>query len=108
MRKRCARVARPTRISRRPVANGSSVPACPTFVRLGSERRTSATTSCDVTPAGFARSSTPSTEKLRSRELLAHVPAQLVDQLRVGHGGREAGRLGVPATAEGACYARHV
>ena len=33
MRKRCARVARPTSTSSRPVANGSSVPAWPTFVR---------------------------------------------------------------------------
>ena len=60
MKNRCARVARPTSTSSRPVANGSSVPACPTFVPRGSERRTSATTSCEVTPAGFARRSTPS------------------------------------------------
>ena len=43
-----------------PVANGSSVPACPTFApRAIGSRRTCSTTSCEVTPAGFATSRTP-------------------------------------------------
>jgi hypothetical protein len=41
------------------VANGSSVPACPTFVPRGSALRASATRSCELRPAGFARSRTP-------------------------------------------------
>src|SRR5579863_10010043 len=55
------RVARPTMISSSPVANGSSVPAWPVLTPP-SARRTEATTSCEVTPAGLSISSTPSTE----------------------------------------------
>ena len=54
------RVPRPTSTSSRPVANGSSVPAWPTFTPFPSRRRTFATTSCDVTPAGLSTSRTPS------------------------------------------------
>ena len=53
------RVARPTSTSSRPVANGSSVPAWPTR-RPRCSRRTAATMSCDVLPAGLSMSRTPS------------------------------------------------
>src|SRR5919112_2788871 len=62
MRWRCTRVARPTRTSSRPVANGSSVPAWPTR-RRGLDpscRRTAATMSCEVLPAGLSTSRSPS------------------------------------------------
>ena len=42
-----------------PEANGSSVPPCP-IRRVCARRRTSATTSCDVGPAGLATTRTPS------------------------------------------------
>src|SRR5687767_3838713 len=53
------RVARPTRRTSSPVANGSSVPAWPTR-RSPSERRVVATTSCDVIPAGLSTRRIPS------------------------------------------------
>ena len=46
---------------------GPACPAWPTFTPLPSRRRTFATTSCDVTPAGLSTSSTPSTSELRRR-----------------------------------------
>src|SRR5690242_13002781 len=55
-----SRVPRPTRTTRRPVANGSSVPVCPTRCDP-TTRRTIATTSCDVTPGGLSTSSKPPT-----------------------------------------------
>src|SRR3954453_693998 len=82
MKKRWARVAEPTSTSRRPVANGSSVPACPTLclspVRSRSWRRTRATTSCDVIPAGFAYRITPDCVTARSRLLVSVVDSALV------------------------------
>src|SRR5262245_40501919 len=54
------RVALPIIRTRRPVAIGSSVPACP--IRLSPRaRRAVATTSCDVGPSGLSIRSTPST-----------------------------------------------
>ena len=50
------RVARPTISTSRPVAKGSRVPVCPTFTFRPSRRRTPATTSCDVGPAGLSTS----------------------------------------------------
>src|SRR3954469_6412697 len=94
MRKRWTRVARPTSTSSRPVANGSSVPAWPTLTPAPSCRRTRATTSCDVTPAGLSTSRTPS-----ALELLGKLAAQEVDELREPEVGREAGRAAVPAAA---------
>src|SRR5687768_11525830 len=108
MRNRCARLRRPTRTSSSPVAYGSSVPAWPTFVLRGSERRTSSTTSCDVTPAGLARRRTPSTAALGAVELLAHVLPELAHQLWVRHGRREAGRLRMAPAAELARDPRYV
>src|SRR5205823_8298393 len=60
MRKRCTRVARPTSTSSSPVANGSSVPAWPVRLRP-SDRRTRATTSCEVVPGGLSARMRPST-----------------------------------------------
>src|SRR3954469_1925923 len=81
MKNRWARVAEPTSTSRRPVANGSSVPACPTLclspVRSRSSRRTRATTSCDVIPAGFAYRITPDCVTARSRLLVSAVDSAL-------------------------------
>src|SRR5438552_1723311 len=54
------RVPRPTRTTSNPVANGSSVPACPTRCDP-TTRRTIATTSCDVTPGGLSTSNRPPT-----------------------------------------------
>src|SRR5262249_41113916 len=53
-----SRVPRPTRTTSNPVANGSSVPVWPTR-RARTARRTTDTTSCDVTPAGLSTSNTP-------------------------------------------------
>src|SRR4029453_7957084 len=53
------RVAWPTSSTRRPVANGSSVPAWP-IRRVWSARRAWFTTSCDVLPAGLSTSRMPS------------------------------------------------
>src|SRR4051812_17864434 len=47
-------VARPTRISSTPVANGSSVPAWPTLVPRGSNRFTIATTRAEESPGGLS------------------------------------------------------
>src|SRR6185436_9025418 len=100
MRKRCTRVARPTSTSSSPVANGSSVPAWPTFVPFPSRRRTCATTSCEVTPAGLSKRMTPSTG--RSLELRGNLLAQERHQLVPRQRRREAGRLAVAAAALGA------
>src|SRR5437763_15710704 len=52
--KNCARrVARPMSVTSTPVANGSSVPVCPTFVSRVI-RRTRITASCVVLPAGLS------------------------------------------------------
>src|SRR5512146_2936291 len=53
-----SRVPRPRRTTRRPVANGSSVPAWPTRL-MPVARRTCDTTSCDVMPAGLSTSRRP-------------------------------------------------
>ncbi len=54
------RVALPITTGNTPVANGSSVPVCPTRVLRGNRRRTVATTSCDVMPSGLSTMRTPS------------------------------------------------
>src|SRR3954467_231696 len=94
-------VAAPTSRISRPVANGSSVPAWPTFcfspVWSRNSRRTTATTSCDVMPAGLLNRITPGSITsaagyYRNRigggsggsgrsELLGYAGADLVDQL---------------------------
>src|SRR5258708_14907854 len=54
-----SRVARPRSRTRSPVANGSSVPACP-IRETPKARRATRTTSCDVMPAGLSTSRSPS------------------------------------------------
>jgi hypothetical protein len=53
-----SRVAGPTHTSSSPDAKGSSVPVCPTW-RIPRERRTAATASWEVGPAGLSMGSTP-------------------------------------------------
>ena len=57
VRKHCY-AARPTNTTSTPVANGSSVPVCPTR-RSPTIFRTCAITSCEVMPAGLSIISTP-------------------------------------------------
>src|SRR5215831_15781926 len=58
------RVARPSSTTSSPVAKGSSVPAWPArFAPVA--RRTTATTSCDVMPAGLSTSASPVTSVVR-------------------------------------------
>src|SRR3954447_23732490 len=102
MRKRCTRVARPTSTSSRPVANGSSVPAWPTFTPRPSRRRTPSTTSWEVIPAGLSTRRTPSSE------LAGNLGPQDLDQLGIAEVGRDPGRAPVPAAAGRAGDARDV
>src|SRR5450759_3431262 len=109
-------VARPTSTSNSPVANGSSVPAWP--VRMPpNERRTAATTSWEVSPAGLSIKRTPSIGRGQpvgwadgsSGERRSRVPvgrdvqlrgdggAQERDQLIQLERGREDRRAAVPA-----------
>src|SRR4051794_13360962 len=101
MRNRCTRVARPRSTSSTPVANGSSVPAWPTFVARPCSRRTAATTSCDVFPAGLSTRRSPSGTRERG-ELGGDGFAQEGADLVLVHVRREARGLAVPATAGGA------
>src|SRR4051794_8504684 len=77
----------------RPVANGSSVPAWPTLVPRGNDRRMRATTSCEVTPAGLSASSTP------SLELVSNLSAEELDERWELEVGGESGGAPVPAAA---------
>ena len=103
------RVARPTSTSSRPVANGSSVPACPTFVLRGNSRRTAATTSWEVLPAGLSTGSPRSTgASISGSELVGDQGADLGHQLVGRELGRGARRLAVSAAAQRAGDHRHV
>src|SRR5215210_4450946 len=127
MKKRWVRVARPTRISRRPVANGSRVPAWPTRARPGSSRRTAATRACEVLPAGLSTRMTPPpapagwalagtrplpalgpSRPLDRLRLGGYLRAQEADQLVPGHRGGEARRLAMTPAAAGARDPRDV
>ena len=71
-KKRASLVALPTRTMSRPVANGSSVPAWPTFLTSGrSARRTRATTSCEVQPLGLVDQE-DAVEKRFASSVLSH------------------------------------
>src|SRR4051794_9896606 len=107
MRKRCARRARPTSTSSSPVANGSSVPACPAL-RTPRPRRVASVRSCEVLPAGLSTRTSPSTERRRYLQLGGDLLAQEGDELVVGQLGREARGAPVAAAAARAGDGRHV
>src|SRR3954471_11188649 len=100
MRNRCARRARPTSTSSRPVANGSSVPAWPAL-RTPSARRVASVRSCEVLPAGLSTRTSPSTEALRL-QLGGDLLAQEGDELVLGELGGEAGGAAMAPAAAGA------
>src|SRR4051794_21693871 len=93
-------------MSSRPVAKGSSVPACPVFAPV--MRRICATIANDDGPAGLSTSATPDGSSARggtlSEEPFADDLRDVVDGLLA----REAGRLTVPTAAEDARDGRHV
>src|SRR4051794_38611961 len=93
-------------MSSRPVAKGSSVPACPVLAPV--MRRICATIANDDGPAGLSTSATPDGSSARggtlSEEPFADDRRDLVDGLLA----REAGRLPVPAAAEAARDQGHV
>src|SRR5262245_54092507 len=93
-RYRWSLVALPSSTIRSPVANGSSVPACPTFPPRS--RRTRSTRSCEVIPAGLSQIRMPAAA---GSELLADLLTQQLDQLGVSEVGRETRRPLVPAAA---------
>src|SRR5688572_5320461 len=77
-----SRVARPTSRIRRPVANGSRVPACP-MRRVPSTCRTRSTAVCEVMPAGLSTRSNPSVApSLIIRLFVAHLGEELLDARR--------------------------
>src|SRR5690606_38327989 len=102
MKRACSRVAgRPTRTISSPVANGSSVPACPTRL-TPSSRRTRATMSWDVGPVGLsARTTAPSLARSRvgSAKLGGDSFPEELDELGVRKVGAEAGGAPLPAAA---------
>ena len=80
------------------MANGSSVPACPTRFTPCS-RRTRATMSCEVGPDGLSASTTRPVPASSSVKLLRDLGPDELDDLRVGHVGAEAGGALVPSPA---------
>src|SRR3954470_23582839 len=95
---------RPSRISSRPVANGSSVPACPVFCPCS--RRARATASCEVIPAGLSTRSTPGSEgsavipaPLGETRLSLPLGAEHLEELFRREIGREPARPPVAAAA---------
>src|SRR6478672_3270026 len=116
---------RPTRTRTRPVANGSSVPACPAR-RSPRPRRTRTTRSWDVLPAGLSARTRPSIGRrmmaARSRgvraagrwrraaglQLGGDLLAEEGQELLVAEARGEPGRLAVPAAPGGARDERDV
>src|SRR5581483_6056463 len=99
-------VALPDNTSSRPLANGSSVPACP--VRAFVTRRIWATTANDDGPTGLSTSATPAGSSARGGTLrevsLTNERGDLVDRRLA----REPGRLPMAAAAERAGDRRDV
>src|SRR5262249_26521413 len=60
------RVAAPTQTTSTPVANGSSVPACPTFTPRNG-RATQSTTAREVIPCGLSRLRVPEIRRFFTR-----------------------------------------
>src|SRR4051812_48378159 len=97
-------VAAPDNKTRSPVANGSSVPACP--VRAPVRRRMAATSANEEGPAGLSTSATPAGLSARGGirsalggRLGGELAPDEVDDLRHGQLGREPRRLAVAAAA---------
>src|SRR5215211_8626568 len=102
MKRACSRVAsRPTSTTSRPVAKGSRMPAWPTLASR--PRRTRATTSCEVIPAGLSTSRTPA-----PGSALLEVGTERLYDLLVGEIGAEAGGAAVAATSVAARDLGHV
>src|SRR5689334_8489226 len=91
--KRASRVALPSTSGSTPLAAGSSVPVCP-IRRSPIARRTRATTSCEVGPAGLSMTNRPSID--RCLDLVDEDLLQGVDRARDA----AAGRVLVAAAAE--------
>src|SRR3954451_2944458 len=91
-------VALPANSSSSPVANGSSVPACP--VRAPVTLRICATTANEDGPRGLSTSATPAGSSARGGTLLEEAFADLLDGLCQRLIGGEAGGLTVSAPAE--------
>ena len=107
-------VASPSSIGSTPMASGSSVPACPTRSKP-SRRRSSATTSNDVTPGGLSTTSTPASLMAGSgstpaprRARVVHRGQDLARHRRQRARHRAAGGVGMSAAAEARGDAVHV
>src|SRR5207248_6185264 len=99
-------VARPDRMSRSPVANGSSVPAWPVLAPV--TRRICATMANDDGPAGLSTSATPAGSSARGGTLVQEPLADELGDLLDRFLAREPGGLPVPAALEESRDRRHV
>src|SRR3954468_7235455 len=85
-------------MSSSPVANGSSVPACPVLAPV--TRRICATIANDDGPRGLSTSATPAGSSARGGTLLEEAGANDLDDLGERVVARKAGSLAVPTAAE--------